>query len=161
LELKYDNPACNPLSSVAFHFNVRPYVMGAKTALLQMRGNPVVMFADTTDIMFSCSESEILQRFEDVDADILIGGESQLWPEIETYFDMKAEKEQTDKVSAGIDRSIGLRKHAEKPGPDNDQRPNKWANGGVWMGRKTDLLKYYEVGAVQLEPGMKARLNPG
>ena len=39
-----------------------------KAALLQMTGNPVVMFADTTDVMFSCSEGEILDRFDATDA---------------------------------------------------------------------------------------------
>jgi hypothetical protein len=29
-------------------------LMGAKAALLQMSGNPLVMFADTTDVMFNC-----------------------------------------------------------------------------------------------------------
>jgi hypothetical protein len=81
----------------------------AKAALLQMKGNPVVMFADTTDVMFSCPESEILARFEQVGADILVGGESQLWPEIDTYFDMQDEREYIDKTAAGIDVNIGLR----------------------------------------------------
>ena len=75
-------------------------LMGAKAALLQMSGNPLVMFADTTDVMFNCPADEILDRFKQSGAEILIGGETQLWPEIETYFDMKRERD-ADRPSYG------------------------------------------------------------
>lgn len=119
-------------------------LMGAKTALLQMSGNPLVMFADTTDVMFSCPEEEILGRFEDTGARILIGGESQLWPEVDTYFDMQEERDFIDETSAKMDPRIGLRRDAKKPEPGEDVRPNKWANGGTWMGRRNDLLDYFD-----------------
>eukprot|EP00740_Mantoniella_antarctica_P014114 CAMPEP_0181368242 /NCGR_PEP_ID=MMETSP1106-20121128/11957_1 /TAXON_ID=81844 /ORGANISM="Mantoniella antarctica, Strain SL-175" /LENGTH=404 /DNA_ID=CAMNT_0023484293 /DNA_START=66 /DNA_END=1280 /DNA_ORIENTATION=+ len=119
-------------------------LIGAKAALLQIPGNPVVMFADTTDVMFSCPEEEILARFERTGADILLGGESQLWPEIETYFDMTDELAYIDETAAGIDVNIGLREGAEEASPGDNRRPNKWANGGTWMGRKDDLLDYYK-----------------
>ena len=119
-------------------------LMGAKAALLQMTGNPVVMFADTTDVMFSCSEGEILDRFEATDARILIGGESQLWPEIDTYFDMQDERDFIEKNSAKMNPKIGLRRGATKTPDGVDPRPNKWANGGAWMGRRNDILDYFE-----------------
>ena len=78
-------------------------LMGAKAALLQMSGNPLVMFADTTDVMFNCPAAEILDRFfKQSGADILIGGETQLWPEIDTYFDMKRERDFIEKTSAAF-----------------------------------------------------------
>jgi hypothetical protein len=76
--------------------DTRPYTAGPKSALLQVPGNPVVMVTDTTDVMFSCSESEIMERFESTGADVLLGGESQLWPEIKEYFDMEEEREEID-----------------------------------------------------------------
>ena len=119
-------------------------LMGAKAALLQMTGNPVVMFADTTDVMFSCSEGEILDRFDATDARVLIGGESQLWPEIDTYFDMQDERDFIERNSAKMDPEIGLRRGATKTPDGIDPRPNKWANGGAWMGRRNDILDYFE-----------------
>lgn len=118
-------------------------VMGPKAALMQMSGDPVVLVADTTDVMFACSASEMLDRFQRTGADILVGGESQLWPEIDTYFDMRAEREFVDKVGGSIDRAIGLRKGAEGLPPGVDARPNKWGNGGVLMGRKSAVLAYF------------------
>ena len=137
-------------------------LMGAKAALLQMSGNPVVMFADTTDVMFSCPEPEILKRFERTGADILIVGESQLWPEIDTYFDMKEERAFIDKTAAGIDAKLGLREGAtvsNKEEPGVDRRPNKWANGGAWMGRKDAILKYYEELESYLVENVKSQGN--
>jgi hypothetical protein len=119
-------------------------LMGAKAALLQMSGNPVVMFADTTDVMFSCPDEEILDRFDQSGADILIGGESQLWPEIDTYFDMADEREFLLKSAEKMrDEKIGLIKGAKKEGEGEDRLPNKWANGGTWMGRRNDILDYF------------------
>ena len=84
-------------------------LMGAKAALLQMSGNPLVMFADTTDVMFNCPAAEILDRFKQSGADILIGGETQLWPEIDTYFDMKRERDFIEKTSAAFaKKKVGL-----------------------------------------------------
>ena len=134
-------------------------LMGAKAALLQMTGNPVVMFADTTDVMFSCPDTEILDRFEATGADILIGGESQLWPEIDTYFDMEDERAYIDKNAAGIDVKIGLREGAKKAEPGDDRRPNKWANGGAWMGRRNAILEYYEELEGYLTENVKSQGN--
>jgi hypothetical protein len=120
-------------------------LMGAKAALLRMSGNPVVMFADTTDVMFSCPDTEILDRFDRSGAEILIGGESQLWPEVDTYFDMTQEREHIDATAANMDPTIGLIAEAKRDAaPGDDRRPNKWANGGTWMGRKEALLDYFE-----------------
>jgi len=119
-------------------------LMGAKAALLQMSGNPVVMFADTTDVMFSCPDTEILARFAKTGADILIGGESQLWPEIDTYFDMTDEREFLLKTATKMgEKNIGLVDEAADATDGEDRFPNKWANGGTWMGRRNDLLDYF------------------
>ena len=33
---------------------------------------------------------------------------------------------------------------AKKAAAGDDRRPNKWANGGSWMGRRNDILAYYQ-----------------
>ena len=43
-----------------------------------------------------------------------------------------------------MDPEIGLRRGATKTPDGIDPRPNKWANGGAWMGRRNDILDYFE-----------------
>ena len=133
-------------------------LMGAKAALLQMSGNPLVMFADTTDVMFNCPADEILDRFEQSGADILIGGETQLWPEIDTYFDMKRERDFIEATSADFaKKKLGLIADAKPAKDGEDRMPNRWANGGTWMGRKESLLDYFDAIESYLVTNVKAQ----
>lgn len=110
--------------------------MGMKTSLHHIQGDPVVIASDTGDVYFSCSQDDIEARFVATGADMIASGETQLWPEVRSYFDEKEINEWKMKNS-----NLGdVGKSAEPEHPDN--KPYRWPNAGLIMGRKSALLRY-------------------
>lgn len=117
-------------------------LMGLKTVLLQLEGDPVVMFVDSSDVLCACGEAEILRRFQETGAEMLIGGESQLWPEVAAYFSMAPVLARRDEMlHLG---SLGRIKDPAPASPGTDSWPHRWANGGTFMGTKQRLLEYFD-----------------
>jgi hypothetical protein len=114
--------------------------MGLKTNLLHMNGDPVVVTSDTGDVFFTCGQEELLKRFEASGADIIASGETQLYPEIKKYFNMR---EHTDWQN--VKNNIGkIGKVKEAALGAELARPYRWANAGLLMGRKSALLRYID-----------------
>jgi hypothetical protein len=114
-------------------------VIGLKAALHAMSGNPIVVVADASDVFLQCSASEFKDRFTKANADMVFGGETQLWPEISDYFKRDAEKALKNELS----HSFGDIGKAEGVTPINkNDIPNGWPNAGGWMARKEALLEY-------------------
>jgi len=114
-------------------------VIGLKAALHVMPGNPIVVVADASDVFLQCSAAEFKERFTKADADMVFGGETQLWPEISDYFNRNAEKALKNELSHSFG-DIGM---AEGVTPINkNDIPNGWPNAGGWMARKEALLEY-------------------
>jgi len=110
--------------------------MGLKTNLHHIEGDPIVIASDTGDVYFSCSQDDIEARFEATGADMIASGETQLWPEVRSYFE---EKDINDwKVENSNLGSIGKAAEPEK----GDSKPYRWPNAGLIMGRKSALLRY-------------------
>jgi len=112
--------------------------MGLKTNLYHLRGDPIVIASDTGDVYFSCSQDDIEKRFEATRADMIASGETQLWPEVRSYFDMKDILDFKMKQSDMGD--IGKAAEPEV----GDGKPYRWPNAGLIMGRRSALLKYIE-----------------
>lgn len=111
--------------------------MGLKTNLIHMEGDPVVVASDTGDVFFACGQDEFIRRFEESGADILASGETQLYPEIKKYFDMK------DLIDWQHGNNLGDIGRVQ-PSLVGDDRPYRWGNAGLIMGRKSALLRYID-----------------
>ena len=117
--------------------------MGLRTNLEHMEGDPVVITSDTGDVFFSCGQKELLRRFEQTGADMVVSGETQLYPEIMSYyFDLRKDIDWMDKQNNMGD--IGRVAKAKPFRGDKDPRPYRWPNAGLMMGRKSALLKYFD-----------------
>jgi len=117
--------------------------MGLRTNLEHMEGDPVVVASDTGDVFFSCGQKELLRRFEQTGADMVVSGETQLYPEIMSYyFDLREDIDWMDKQNNMGD--IGRVAKAKPFRGDGDPRPYRWPNAGLMMGRKSALLKYFD-----------------
>lgn len=114
-------------------------VIGLKAALHAINGNPIVVVADASDVFLQCSAAEFQERFTQADADLVFGGETQLWPEISDYFSREAEKAVKNKGSQTL-LKVGQSTPYNPINPGDI--PNGWPNAGGWMARKEALLEY-------------------
>lgn len=112
--------------------------MGLKTNLYHMEGDPVVVASDTGDVFFTCGQEEFMRRFEQSGADIIASGETQLFPEIKKYFDMK------DLTAWQHGNHLGDIGRVQPSQAGDNVRPYAWGNAGLIMGRKSALLRYID-----------------
>eukprot|EP00227_Mantoniella_beaufortii_P007693 CAMPEP_0197597710 /NCGR_PEP_ID=MMETSP1326-20131121/27852_1 /TAXON_ID=1155430 /ORGANISM="Genus nov. species nov., Strain RCC2288" /LENGTH=292 /DNA_ID=CAMNT_0043164415 /DNA_START=70 /DNA_END=945 /DNA_ORIENTATION=+ len=62
--------------------NIEDKNMGLKAAMMKIPGDPVVIFSDASDSMYTCGPEEILSRFDALGADLVVGTETQCWPPV-------------------------------------------------------------------------------
>jgi len=111
--------------------------MGLRTNLEHMEGEPIVVASDTGDVLFSCTPEDLAERFEAADADMIVSGETQLYPEVKSYFEKNEDMEWSN--TRNILGEIGRAAEAK---PVRGERPYHWANAGLIMGRRSALIKY-------------------
>ena len=118
--------------------------MGLRTDLEHMSGNPVVVVSDTGDVFFSCGQDELLKRFEDSGADMLVSGETQLYPEVMSYYEFRDDIDWMDKHNNMGEIGRVAEGEPFRGGIPGDPRAFRWPNAGLMMGRKDALLKYFD-----------------
>ena len=119
--------------------------MGLKAALLKMDvdSDPVVMFTDASDSMFTCSAEEMLSRFNKLGADLVVGTQAQCWPPEEHNCNM-GKKVLEEGLAAGMEVDSEEGRVSSGYGSDrpvSHPRPRLWANGGLIMGRRSKVLE--------------------
>ena len=124
--------------------------MGLKAALLKIpeeQGDPVVIFSDASDSMYTCGADEMLSRFNKLDADVVVGTETQCWPPDSHNCDM-GQAVMEEGMAAGMsvvsDEGRIPGKYGKKGNKKRYPLPRMWGNGGVIMGRRSKMLELME-----------------
>lgn len=142
--------------------------MGLKAAMLKIPSDedPVIVFSDASDSMYTCGADEMLSRFNRLDADLVVGMETQCWPP-EANICNKGQKVMEEGMEAGMEvvsdegRIPDL--YGKKGNVDAYPRPRMWGNGGLIMGRRSKMLEFiadFEAFLVE-NPVQKAKRGKG
>ncbi len=139
--------------------------IGLKASLMRMPAgdggaDPLVILADSDDSMFTCGAEEIVRRFENLDADIVVGTETRCWPP-EAAHCRDGYKHLEDGVAAGMEvRSELGRVDAGNPG-EHKPTSRVWGDAGAIVGRKSALVKLLKEFESFLEINPKFRADQG
>ena len=140
--------------------------MGLKASLLRLpadeRHDPLVILADSDDSMFTCDAEEMLSRFEDLDADIVVGTETRCWPPEASHCG-DGYKHLEEGVRAGMEVRSELGRVESSGDATHDTKPTTriWGDAGAIVGRRSALVKLLREFESFLEINPKYKADQG
>jgi hypothetical protein len=159
---------CNLYRPTTRWHNFEDKNMGLKAAMLKLPEgeDPVVIYSDAADSMYTCDADEMLARFNALDADLVVGTETQCWPPDSNNCVM-GQGVMEEGMAAGMEVISDEGRVPDLSGKlgsvDAYPRPRMWGNGGVIMGRRSkmmELVAQFEDFLVE-NPVIKAKRGKG
>lgn len=138
--------------------------IGLKASLLRLPADedPLVILADSDDSMFTCDAEEMLSRFEELDADIVVGTETRCWPPEASHCG-DGYKHLEEGVRAGMEVRSELGRVESSGDATHETKPTTriWGDAGAIVGRRSALVKLLREFESFLEINPKYKADQG